>query len=78
MPLLESISGLKIHVYNGEHRPAHIHAVYNEYEAILEIESGEVYAGNLPLKINKRALQWLHENHTWALDVFYQLNPQLL
>jgi hypothetical protein len=77
MPILETFKGVKIHVYNGEHRPAHIHGVYNEYEVLLEIESGRVYAGSLPKRQQKIALDWLIENRDWALHVFYELNSEL-
>lgn len=77
MPLLESINGIKIHIYNGEHRPPHIHADYNEYEVLVEIESGKVYAGILPTKQLKIVFDWLAGNSDWALLVFYQLNPEL-
>lgn len=77
MPLIESIQGVKIHVYNGEHRPPHIHADYNEYEVLIEIESGKIYAGSLPSKQLKIVFEWLSENAVWALEVYYQLNPEL-
>lgn len=77
MPLIESIQGVKIHVYNGEHRPPHIHADYNEYEVLIEIESGNIYAGSLPSKHLKIVFEWLSENAVWALEVYYQLNPEL-
>lgn len=77
MPILEIINGLKLYVYNGEHRPPHIHAVYNEYEVLIEIESKNIYAGDLPNKQLKLVFDWLMGNESWALEVFYQLNPNL-
>lgn len=77
MPIIEIIDGLKIHVYNGEHRPPHIHAVYNEYEVLIEIESKKIYAGDVPSKQLKIVFDWLMNNESWALEVFYQLNPNL-
>lgn len=77
MPILEIINGLKLYVYNGEHRPPHIYAVYNEYEVLIEIESKNIYAGDLPNKQLKLVFDWLMGNESWALEVFYQLNPNL-
>jgi hypothetical protein len=77
MPLLESINGINIHVYNGEHRPAHIHAAYNEYEILIEIESRQIYAGNMQNRQMKTIYDWLSDNSGWALSVFYELNPDL-
>jgi hypothetical protein len=62
MPTIDLIDGIKICIYCGEHRPPHFHALYNEYEVVLEIETCEIYAGN----------------SEWALEVFYELNPELL
>jgi hypothetical protein len=50
MPTIDSFNGIKIHVYNGEHRPPHIHADYNEFEVLVDIEKGVVFAGDLPTK----------------------------
>ena len=77
MPLIESIKGVKFHIYNGEPRPPHFHAVYIEYEVLIEIETGRIYAGSLPTKQLKIAFDWLTENTDWALEVFYQLNSEL-
>ena len=77
MPTVDYINGIKICVYNGERRPPHIHATYNEYEVLIVIENGEIYAGDLPNKQLKLVYDWLAGNSDWALEVFQQLNPHL-
>jgi hypothetical protein len=77
MPTIDYIDGIKISVYNGEYRLPHIHAGYNEYEVLIIIENGEIYAGTLPNKQLRQVSNWLSGNSEWALDVFYQLNPHL-
>lgn len=77
MPTIDSFNGIRIHIYNGEHRPPHIYADYNEFEALIEIESRTIYSGYLPSKQLKQVFGWLSENADWALDVFYELNPEL-
>lgn len=77
MPTIDYIDGIKINVYNGEHRPPHIHATYNEYEVLIVIETREIYAGDLPNKQLKHVYNWLAGNSDWALEVFQQLNPHL-
>ena len=54
MPTIDKIDGIKINIYNGEHRPPHLHACYNEFEVLLEIESSNIYAGDLPNKQLKK------------------------
>jgi hypothetical protein len=77
MPTIDTFDGIKINVYNGDHRPPHIHVLYNEYEVLLIIENSKVYAGKLPRPQMNKALLWLSENADWALEVFYELNENL-
>jgi hypothetical protein len=77
MPTLEIINGISIHVYNGEHRPPHIHAVYNEFEILIVIKTAKIYACEMPNKQLKQVYDWLTDNRDWALEVYYQLNPDL-
>ena len=78
MPTIDNFNGIKINVYNGEHRPPHIHAIYNEFEVIVLIGTRSIYAGELPNKQLNNVLLWLEDNADWALNVFYELNPNLL
>lgn len=77
MPTIDGFNGIKINVYNGEHRPPHIHADYNEFEVVIEIERSVIYSGYLPNRQLKQAFDWLAGNADWALEVFYELNPEL-
>jgi len=54
MPTIDFFDGIKINVYNGEHRPPHIHAVYGEFEVLLIIENCKIYSGFLPGKQLKK------------------------
>ena len=53
MPTIDSFKGIKIHVYNGEHRPPHIHADYNEFEVLIRIEKVFVALNNKPIDMRK-------------------------
>jgi hypothetical protein len=77
MPTIEIIDGVKINIYNGDHQPPHIHAIYNEYETLITIEKCEVFAGDMPAKQLKKVVKWLESNSEWALSVFYELNSSL-
>lgn len=65
-------------IYNGDHRPPHIHACYNEFEVLIIIETGQIYAGDLPTKQLKLVYDWLAINADESLSIFYELNPELL
>lgn len=77
MPNIDILNGVKINIYNAEHRPPHIHALYNEFEILIVIENGGIYAGELPARQLKEVYKWLAVNSEWAMEVFYELNPSL-
>ena len=77
MPNIDSIKGIKINVYNGEHLPPHFHAIYNEFEVLILIQTGEIYVGYLPSNQMKIVNEWLRENSDWVLEVYFELNPKL-
>ena len=77
MPQIDAFNGIKILIYNGDHRPPHIHATYGEYEILIVIKSGQIYAGDLPSKQLKMVFDWLAINADEALHIFYQLNREL-
>lgn len=78
-PLLENRNGVRIEIYSREHLPAHIHAKYNEYEALVNIRTGEIFRGSLPAKKLRVVQDWLNEENRRELveKNFYELNPKL-
>lgn len=78
-PLLENKDGIKIEIYSREHLPVHIHVKYAEYEALVNIRSGEVFEGSLPSKKLRIVQDWLNEGDRRKLveKNFYELNPKL-
>lgn len=77
MPVVDLINGIKILIYNGDHRPPHIHARYNEFEVLITIDTQEIYAGEMPGRQLKTVFDWLAGNSDYAMTVFYELNPGL-
>jgi hypothetical protein len=59
MPTIDRLDGMKINIYNGDHHPPHIHVLYNEFEVVIEIESLQILAGQLPKTKLKHVLSWL-------------------
>ena len=57
MPELARFFGIVIGVFYREHGRPHFHAVYGEFEAVIDIETGDVITGELP----KRALALVSE-----------------
>ena len=77
MPNFDVFDGIKVNIYNGDHLPPHIHALYGNDEVLLVIETGEVYAGWLPARQLKKAKDWLLINKADAARSFKTLNPHL-
>ena len=77
MPLIDDFNGIKIYLYYSDHPPPHIHALYNEFEMQIVIESGKPMAGNLPTRQKKLVYKWLLESSSFALTMFYVYNPKL-
>ena len=52
MPVLSRFYGIVIRMYfqQAEHNPPHIHAIYGDDVAAIEIRTGEVLEGHLPPK----------------------------
>src|SRR5215469_4363158 len=48
MPEVSRFYGIIIRFYYRDHPPTHFHAIYGEYEAQIEIESGAIHRGRLP------------------------------
>ena len=79
MPRIDSTGGVDINAYSGDHPPPHIHALYNDDEALVVIETSEIYAGELPNAQYRLVVKWLEtgDNRENALAIFNALNPQL-
>ena len=64
----------------AEHNPPHIHALYGEDMAAINIETGEVLEGHLPPKALSMVREWieLHKNDLlkmWETQEFKALSP---
>ena len=71
MPELSRFLGIVIAMYYRDHGPAHFHAIYGEFEATVNIVTGQLN-GELP----KRALGvWAVEVPRGRIKHAYQLPP---
>ncbi len=70
MPTISMFYGIIIRMYFApeDHNPPHFHAIYNEYEATIDIRTCEILEGNLPSKQRKAVLAWseLHQEELMA------------
>ena len=57
MPEVSRFLGIVIKMYYREHAPSHFHAIYNEYEIVVYLESGLV-EGRFPRRALHSVLEW--------------------
>ena len=60
LPIISQFYGVIIKMFfndTGKHKLPHIHAEYNEYGAVFDLDANLI-EGNLPLKQNKMVETW--------------------
>ena len=58
MPEVTRFFGIVVRMYFRDHSPAHFHAEYGEYEALVEIETLAILRGELPRRAMALVLEW--------------------
>ena len=62
MPTISVFYGVVIQMFWQDHAPPHFHALYAEYEALIDIRTLEVIGGNLPRRALALVLEWAQEH----------------
>lgn len=72
MPVLSRFYGIVIRMYfrHSEHNPPHIHAIYGDDVAAIDISSGEVLDGELPIRILNMVCEWIEINKDELLEMW--------
>jgi Domain of unknown function (DUF4160) len=63
VPRISSFYGIDIEMYFDDHAPPHFHARYGGQEALILIETGDLYAGALPGRALRLVREWLAAHH---------------
>ena len=58
MPEISRFLGIIIAMYYNDHEPAHFHAIYAEFDAVIAIENGELIVGRLPPRVLGLVQEW--------------------
>jgi len=81
MPRLSEFYGIVIYMYfkGSEHKPAHIHAYYNEENVIVDLE-GNVLDGDISSRALFLIKEWIsiHKEellNMWNTQVFHKIPP---
>jgi hypothetical protein len=63
MPQISFFLGIIIRMFFNDHNPPHFHAVYAEYEGLIDINKLELIGGHLPPRVLGLVIEWtaLHQ-----------------
>lgn len=83
MPTISRFYGILIQMYFGDHAPPHFHALYAEFEALIDIQTFEVIRGDLPARAKSLVLEWAQTHREelrkdWELCVQNQTPLKIL
>ncbi len=72
MPVISRFYGIIIRMYfiQNEHNPPHIHAIYGEDVAAIDIQTGKVMDGYLPPKALSMVNEWIEINKKELLNIW--------
>jgi len=68
MPELSRFFGIVIGIFYREHGPPHFHAVYGEFEAVIDIQAGTVISGELPERALGLVSEWRSDHVAELLE----------
>lgn len=82
MPVISRFYGIIIKIFfrQSEYNPPHIHAIYGEYVAIIDIQKLLIMEGDLPPKAQAMVIEWTKTNqqsllNIWNTQEFVELPP---
>ncbi|MBF0168285.1 MAG: DUF4160 domain-containing protein [Alphaproteobacteria bacterium] len=76
MPTIFDLGAFILRIYAGEHGIPHVHVLGADFAAVIAIESGDLLAGELPVKHRRRALAWIASHQARLLAAWHQFNPK--
>lgn len=68
MPTLSTFHGIVIQIFWQEHTPPHFHALYGEFEALVDIRTLEVIEGELPRRALALVVEWAQAHHEELME----------
>ena len=68
MPTISQFFGIVVQMLWREHAPPHFHAMYGEYEALIDIRTLEVIKGSLPRRAQALVLEWAAQHRTELME----------
>ncbi len=69
--------GISIYIYGNDHNPPHVHIMFAEYDAIIDISTRELIEGKFPRNKLKIIIGYIEDNEDYLITTFYERNPNL-
>jgi hypothetical protein len=82
MRTISRFYGILIQMYFGDHPPPHFHALYAEFEAVIDIRTFGIIRGELPLRAMALVLEWAQQHREelqrdWELCIQNQMPERI-
>ncbi|NJO84388.1 MAG: DUF4160 domain-containing protein [Blastochloris sp.] len=75
MPRISAFFGIVIWMYYNDHQPPHFHAQYGDQEALILIDSGDLFQGHITRRALRLVQEW-EELHRAELVANWELARQ--
>lgn len=72
MPIISTFFGIIIRIYFRDHNPPHLHAEHQDREALFDITTGEIIAGQLPRTQRAQITRWIRANQAALADSWHR------
>ena len=68
MPTISAFYGILIQMFWNDHAPPHFHALYAEYEVLVDIHTLEVIRGSMPRRALALVLEWAFQHRVELME----------
>ncbi len=68
MPTISTFYGILIQMFWRDHAPPHFHALYAEYEVLIDIQTLDVLEGRMPRRALALVLEWAQEHRAELME----------
>jgi hypothetical protein len=72
MPTVTILDGIEIKFYWDDHHPAHFHAEYGEYSAVIAIDNLRMINGYIPLPQFRKVVAWAKSRKEQLLAAWFE------
>lgn len=76
MGKLYQIGSIIVRVYANDHLPHHFHIIAPDFEALVNLRTMAIEAGELPASARKQVWPWIEENRAAIVVEWNRTNPR--